>query len=150
MSGGGHARGRRGWRELQQAVNDYSVGLVVAAVAHSPYAGNTMIFVREDDGQDGPDLELRYMLVRRARLCLWIGARIGLAIGDIHHAAGIARADRVGIPGGRHQAGDDGRRRTADSVAAGALRDAHYPGAPPEEALQILHPLVRVDEACAG
>ena len=41
--------------ELQQADNDYAVGLVVAAVAHSPYASNTLIFVLEDDAQDGPD-----------------------------------------------------------------------------------------------
>jgi YVTN family beta-propeller protein len=41
--------------ELQQADNDYAVGEVVQAVAHSPYAGNTLIFVVEDDAQDGPD-----------------------------------------------------------------------------------------------
>jgi hypothetical protein len=31
------------------------VGLLVQAVAHSPYAGNTLIFVIEDDSQDGAD-----------------------------------------------------------------------------------------------
>jgi len=41
--------------ELQQADNDYAVGEVIQAVAHSPYAGNTLIFVLEDDAQDGPD-----------------------------------------------------------------------------------------------
>jgi YVTN family beta-propeller protein len=41
--------------ELQQADNDYAVGEVMQAVAHSPYAGNTLIFVLEDDAQDGPD-----------------------------------------------------------------------------------------------
>ena len=41
--------------ELQQADNDLAVGRVVAAVAASPYAGNTLIFVLEDDAQDGPD-----------------------------------------------------------------------------------------------
>jgi YVTN family beta-propeller protein len=41
--------------ELQQADNDYAVGEVVQAVAHSPYASNTLIFVLEDDAQDGPD-----------------------------------------------------------------------------------------------
>jgi YVTN family beta-propeller protein len=41
--------------ELQQADNDLAVGRVVDTVAHSPYAGNTLIFVLEDDAQDGPD-----------------------------------------------------------------------------------------------
>lgn len=41
--------------ETQQADNDLAVGRVVDAVAHSPYAGNTLIFVVEDDAQDGPD-----------------------------------------------------------------------------------------------
>jgi hypothetical protein len=41
--------------ELQQADNDYAVGLLVDKIAHSPYANNTLIFVTEDDSQDGPD-----------------------------------------------------------------------------------------------
>ncbi|HEX4277318.1 MAG TPA: bifunctional YncE family protein/alkaline phosphatase family protein [Bryobacteraceae bacterium] len=41
--------------ELQQADNDYAVGLLVQAVAHSPYASNTLIFIIEDDSQDGAD-----------------------------------------------------------------------------------------------
>ncbi len=41
--------------ETQQADDDLSVGRLVEAVAHSPYAGNTLIFVTEDDCQDGPD-----------------------------------------------------------------------------------------------
>jgi YVTN family beta-propeller protein len=41
--------------ELQIADNDYAVGLVVDKVAHSPYAKSTLIFVVEDDAQDGPD-----------------------------------------------------------------------------------------------
>ncbi len=41
--------------ELQQADNDFAVGQVVQAVASSPYAGDTLIFVLEDDAQDGPD-----------------------------------------------------------------------------------------------
>ena len=31
------------------------MGLLVQAVAHSPYAGNTLIFIIEDDSQDGAD-----------------------------------------------------------------------------------------------
>jgi YVTN family beta-propeller protein len=41
--------------EAQQADNDYAVGLLVDKVAHSPYKDNTLIFVIEDDAQDGPD-----------------------------------------------------------------------------------------------
>ena len=41
--------------EAQQADNDYAVGLLVDKVAHSPYKSNTLIFVIEDDAQDGPD-----------------------------------------------------------------------------------------------
>jgi DNA-binding beta-propeller fold protein YncE len=41
--------------ELQQADNDYAVGLLVEKIAHSIYAQNTLIFVVEDDAQDGAD-----------------------------------------------------------------------------------------------
>ncbi len=41
--------------ETQQADNDYAVGLLVQQVAQSPYAADTLIFVIEDDSQDGPD-----------------------------------------------------------------------------------------------
>ena len=41
--------------ELQQADNDYAVGRLVDRVAHSPYKSNTLIFVVEDDAQDGAD-----------------------------------------------------------------------------------------------
>jgi DNA-binding beta-propeller fold protein YncE len=41
--------------ELQIADDDYAVGLLVDKIAHSPYASNTLIFVIEDDPQDGAD-----------------------------------------------------------------------------------------------
>ena len=41
--------------ELQMADNDYALGLVAEKIAHSPYANNTLIFVIEDDPQDGAD-----------------------------------------------------------------------------------------------
>jgi YVTN family beta-propeller protein len=41
--------------ELQQADNDYAVGKLVQKVAASPFAGSTVIFIVEDDAQDGPD-----------------------------------------------------------------------------------------------
>ena len=39
----------------QMADNDYAFGLIVEKVARSPFADNTLIFVIEDDAQDGPD-----------------------------------------------------------------------------------------------
>lgn len=41
--------------EAQVADNDYAVGRLIEAVAHSPYADSTLIVVIEDDAQDGPD-----------------------------------------------------------------------------------------------
>jgi hypothetical protein len=42
--------------ELQQADNDYAVGLLVQTIANSSvYANNTLIFVIEDDSQDSGD-----------------------------------------------------------------------------------------------
>jgi YVTN family beta-propeller protein len=41
--------------ELQQADNDYAVALLIEKIAHSPYRNNTLVFVLEDDAQDGPD-----------------------------------------------------------------------------------------------
>jgi len=41
--------------ELQVADNDYGVGLVVQTIASSQYADNTLIFVIEDDAQNGGD-----------------------------------------------------------------------------------------------
>jgi DNA-binding beta-propeller fold protein YncE len=41
--------------ELMVADNDYAVGLLIQKIAHSRYANNTLIFVVEDDAQDGGD-----------------------------------------------------------------------------------------------
>jgi DNA-binding beta-propeller fold protein YncE len=41
--------------EREVADNDEALGRLVEAVAHSPYASSTLIFVVEDDAQDGPD-----------------------------------------------------------------------------------------------
>jgi YVTN family beta-propeller protein len=40
---------------LQFADNDYAIGRVAEVVARSPYADSTLIFIIEDDAQDGPD-----------------------------------------------------------------------------------------------
>ena len=41
--------------EAELADNDYAVGLLVDKVARSPFARDTLVFVVEDDAQDGPD-----------------------------------------------------------------------------------------------
>jgi hypothetical protein len=41
--------------ERQVADNDYAVGLLIQKIANSIYANNTLIFVIEDDAQDGGD-----------------------------------------------------------------------------------------------
>ena len=41
--------------ELMQADNDYAVGLLVEKIANSRYRNNTLIFIIEDDAQDGGD-----------------------------------------------------------------------------------------------
>jgi DNA-binding beta-propeller fold protein YncE len=41
--------------ELQMADNDYATALLIDKIAHSPYANSTLIFVIEDDPQDGAD-----------------------------------------------------------------------------------------------
>ena len=41
--------------ETMMADNDYAVGLVLEKVSHSKYAGDTLIFVIEDDAQNGAD-----------------------------------------------------------------------------------------------
>ena len=41
--------------DLQVADNDYAVGLLIQKIAGSIYANNTLIFVIEDDAQDGGD-----------------------------------------------------------------------------------------------
>ena len=41
--------------ETQMAANDYALGMVMEKVAESPYKSDTLVFVVEDDAQDGPD-----------------------------------------------------------------------------------------------
>jgi hypothetical protein len=37
------------------ASNDYALGLIIEKIAQSPYKNDTLVFVVEDDAQDGPD-----------------------------------------------------------------------------------------------
>ncbi len=51
------AGGRAGFNtpRAMAADNDYALGRIVEAVSHSPYWRSTVIFVLQDDSQDGPD-----------------------------------------------------------------------------------------------
>jgi DNA-binding beta-propeller fold protein YncE len=55
MGSFGTALGGFNTPEKQQADDDLAVGLLVQAVAASPYAADTLIIITEDDCQDGPD-----------------------------------------------------------------------------------------------
>src|SRR5262249_32822401 len=55
MGSFGSALGNISTPEAQQADDDVSVGLLVQAIANSPFAKDTVIIVTEDDCQDGPD-----------------------------------------------------------------------------------------------
>jgi YVTN family beta-propeller protein len=55
MGSFGSALGGVNTPETQQADCDLSLGLLIEAVANSPYAADTLIIATEDDVQDGPD-----------------------------------------------------------------------------------------------
>jgi YVTN family beta-propeller protein len=55
MGSFGTALGGFNTPETQQAECDYALGLMVEAVANSPFADDTLIVAIEDDVQDGPD-----------------------------------------------------------------------------------------------
>jgi hypothetical protein len=55
MGNFGTALGGLSTPETQQADCDYALGLMVEAVANSPFADSTLIVAIEDDVQDGPD-----------------------------------------------------------------------------------------------
>jgi DNA-binding beta-propeller fold protein YncE len=41
--------------EAEMADNDYAIGMILEKIAHSPFAKDTLVFVIEDDAQNGPD-----------------------------------------------------------------------------------------------
>jgi Uncharacterized conserved protein len=55
MGSFGSAIDRVNTPELQQADNDYAVAKLIEKVANSPYKSDTLIFILEDDSQDGAD-----------------------------------------------------------------------------------------------
>jgi len=55
MGSFGSALGNLSTRKTQQGDDDLAVGLLVKAVAESPYASDTLVVIIEDYCQDGPD-----------------------------------------------------------------------------------------------
>lgn len=70
----------------QVADNDYAVGRLVQAVAHSPYADDTLIIILEDDAQDGPD----HVDAHRS-VCYFVGPYVK------HHAVVSERYSTVNV-----------------------------------------------------
>jgi hypothetical protein len=83
--------------ELQQADNDYAVGLVVDKIAHIPSAGSTPLFVVEDDAQDGPDHADAH---RSTAYMVGPYVKQGAVVSDHYATANMIRTieDILGIP----------------------------------------------------
>ncbi|MGA7632031.1 MAG: hypothetical protein WCB11_14800 [Terriglobales bacterium] len=62
--------------EYQMADDDYAVGLTDDVIAHSPYANSTLIFVIEDDPQDGADTSAATAVLRSSLDLTWRRARL--------------------------------------------------------------------------
>jgi DNA-binding beta-propeller fold protein YncE len=80
----------------QMSDNDYALGLVVDAVAHSPYADSTVIIAVEDDSQDGPDHvdSHRSLLIAAGAM-----VRRGAVVSEYGNSIGVVRTveDLLGI-----------------------------------------------------
>jgi DNA-binding beta-propeller fold protein YncE len=83
--------------ETQMADNDYALGLLVATVAKSPVAMDTLIFVVEDDAQNGAD----HVDAHRS-IALVIGAYVkrGAVISERYTTVNLLRTieDVLGLP----------------------------------------------------
>ena len=69
--------------EIEQADNDYAVAKLIEKVANSPYKSDTLIFILEDDSQNGAD-HVDFAPVNRVRGRTVCEAR-RRDIGEIHH-----------------------------------------------------------------
>jgi YVTN family beta-propeller protein len=74
--------------EAEMADNDYALGMIVEKVAHSKYSQDTLIFVVEDDAQNGPD----HVDAHRS-LALVIGAYVkqGALISERYNTVSLLR-----------------------------------------------------------
>ena len=122
--------------ETQMADNDFSVGLVIERIAHSKFKDDTLIFVIEDDAQNGTDhvdarrsiafvvgpyvrqralVSTRYTTVSMVRT---IGAVLGLPPLGLNDALAVPMADVFDL----NQTGWD-----FTAVASDVLRDTKLP-----------------------
>ncbi|MDB5447055.1 MAG: hypothetical protein JWQ97_2372, partial [Phenylobacterium sp.] len=101
--------------ETEVADNDYAVGLLVEKVARSRFAKDTLVFVVEDDAQDGPDhvdahrsiafvagpyVRRRAVVSRRyttVNLVRTIGAVLGLAPLGLNDAMALPMAEAFDV-----------------------------------------------------
>ena len=141
--------------EAELADNDYAVGLLVEKIAKSPFAKDTLIFVVEDDAQDGPDhvdahrsiafvagpyvkhgavVSRRYTTVNMVRT---IEAVLGLAPMGLNDALAAPMADGVRSRPGRLELHRPGPGRAAHHPAAAAAAD-HRRGRLPGRAAALV------------
>lgn len=83
--------------ELQVADNDYAVGLLVQKISHSEHANNTLIFIIEDDAQDGGDhVDSHRSIAFVVGACVKQGALISTAYNTIDFLRTIEEV--LGLP----------------------------------------------------
>ncbi|PYS99929.1 MAG: hypothetical protein DMF65_09180 [Acidobacteria bacterium] len=70
------------------ADNDYALGLIVEAVSNSPYWKDTVVFVVEDDAQDGPD---HVDCHRSVALLISAYNRAGALVHEFHNTVSLIR-----------------------------------------------------------
>jgi hypothetical protein len=84
--------------ELDQADNDYAVGLLVQQIANSQYKNNTLIFVIEDDSQDGADhVDSHRRLVDPGLLDSVGYRRLGLLVLGVEMAKSSGQSTACGV-----------------------------------------------------
>ena len=83
--------------ELQQADNDYAVGLLVEKISKSKYANDTLIFVIEDDSQDAGDhVDSHRSIAFVAGACVKQGALVSTQYNTINFLRTIEEV--LGLP----------------------------------------------------
>jgi hypothetical protein len=115
--------------EPQIADNGYAVGMLLEHLSKSPCAGNTLVFVIEDDAQDGPDH------VDAHRSIAFIAGpyvKQGGLVSTRYTAVNFGRTmkDVLGIP---YCSITDGAGEPMADVFDGDLADIDYPAATGED-----------------
>ncbi len=83
--------------ETQMADNDYAVALLVEKISHSRFASDTLIFIVEDDAQDGPDHVDAH---RSIAFVLGANVRRGALVSERYDTVSMVRTieDVLGLP----------------------------------------------------